>query len=340
MVGLKFTIGNIEAEPGENVSGFIKSKGLGMPDGTNNYWNIPVIIVRGVEEGPVFEVDGCMHGDEQEGAYTVLELARRLDPGTMRGVFVGVPVLNVPGFLTFGGVRGSLTDLMYVDMNRQFPGDPESMSQTRRAIHTFWTEIIKKCDYSVNLHGCMKKQIPRVVYNENMPETFEMAKAVAYNSDWIIAGKSEHTRLKENTVNWACTQEGIPNIFIESGSASRSYEALKASSDRVVNGIMNCMKRFGIVDGEVEKPDMWRKTEYYTHVRGRSAGIIYPEPCLRVEAFVNKDELLCRIVDFTGVEIDRVNAPHEGIILMEPNSVSVGPESSICLIGYPPRPIS
>ena len=156
MVGLKFTIGDIEAEPGEKVSGFIQSKGLGMPDGTNNYWNIPVIIVRGVEEGPVFEVDGCMHGDEQEGAYTVLELARSLDPRTMRGVFVGVPVLNVPGFLTFGGVRGSLTDLMYVDMNRQFPGDPESMSQTRRAIHTFWTEIIKKCDYTVNLHGCMK----------------------------------------------------------------------------------------------------------------------------------------------------------------------------------------
>ncbi len=50
---------------------------------------------------------------------------------------MGVPVLNVPGFLTHGGVRGSTTDLMYVDMNRQFPGDPDSMSPTRRAIPTF-----------------------------------------------------------------------------------------------------------------------------------------------------------------------------------------------------------
>lgn len=334
---MKFTIGDIVAEPGEKVSGFLPSEGLGMPDGSDNYWNIPVIIVNGAEEGPIFEVDGCMHGDEQEGAYTVLETVRRLDPETMRGVFVGVPVLNVPGFLTLGGVRGSMTDLMYVDMNRQFPGDPGSMSHTRRAIYTFWTEIIKKCDYAVNLHGCMKEQIPRVVYNEEMPETFEMAKAVAYNSDWIIASRSEHTKLKENTINWACTQEGIPNIFIESGSASRSYRALKASSDRVVNGIMNCMKRLGIIEGEIERPKRWRKTEYYTHVRGRSAGIIYPEPCLKVENMVKKGELLCRIVNFLGEEIDKVYAPHDGIVLMEPNSVSVGPESSICLLGYPPQ---
>ncbi len=104
-------------------------------------------------------------------------------------------------------------DQMYVDMNRQFPGDPGSMSHTRRAIHTFWEEIILKCDYTVNLHGCMKGQIPRVVYNEEMPGSFEMAEAIACNPEWIMASRSEHTRLREDTINRACTEKGIPNVF-------------------------------------------------------------------------------------------------------------------------------
>ena len=82
---------------------------------------------------------------------------------------------------------------------------------------------------------------------------------------------------------------------------------------------------------------MRRYTSYYTHVRGRSAGIIYPEPCLRIDNLVREEALLCRILDFTGKEIDRVHAPHDGIVLMEPNHVSVGPEAGICLLGYPPE---
>ena len=332
-----FRIGEIVAEPGAKAGGFMPSEGLGMPDGTGNFWNIPVVIVNGAEEGPVFEVDGCMHGDEQEGAYTVLELYRRLDPAELRGTFVGVPVLNVPGFLTFNGVRGSPTDQMYVDMNRQFPGQPDSMSHTRRAIHTFWNEIVVKCDYTVNLHGCMKAQIPRVVYNEDAPETLRMAEAIACSPDWIVASRSEHTRLREDTINRACTERGIPNVFIESGSRDRSHQAVMANVETIVEGIINCMTEVGMIEGEVKVPKERRHTSYYTHVRGKSAGIIYPEPCLRINSLVKKEDLLCRIVDFTGEEVDRVHAPHDGIVLMEPNSVSVGPEAGICLLGYTPE---
>ena len=332
-----FRIGEIVAEPGAKAGGFMPSEGLGMPDGTGNFWNIPVVIVNGAEEGPVFEVDGCMHGDEKEGAYTVLELYRRLDPAELRGTFVGVPVLNVPGFLTFNGVRGSPTDQMYVDMNRQFPGQPDSMSHTRRAIHTFWNEIVVKCDYTVNLHGCMKAQIPRVVYNEDAPETLRMAEAIACSPDWIVASRSEHTRLREDTINRACTERGIPNVFIESGSRDRSHQAVMADVEIIVEGIINCMIEVGMIEGEVKVPKERRHTSYYTHVRGKSAGIIYPKPCLRINSLVKKGDLLCRIVDFTGEEVDRVHAPHDGIVLMEPNSVSVGPEAGICLLGYTPE---
>ena len=267
----------------------------------------------------------------------MLELAKRIDPKKLKGTFIGIPVLNVPGFLTYQGTRGSITDLMYIDMNRQFPGDSDSMSHTRRAIHTFWNDVILKCDYTINLHGCLKPQVPRVVYNENVPASQEMAKAVAMTKEWIIASKSEHTRLEEHTINWACTNEGIPNIFIESGPESRSSEGLWKDVEVVVAGIMNCMRKLGMLEGEAKVPERWRITDYYTHVRGRGAGIIYPESCLKINTLVKKGDLLCTLVDFLGNEMDKIYAPHDGIVLMEPHHVSVSPEGGICLLGYPPR---
>jgi predicted deacylase len=331
-----FNVGEIKAEPGTKTSGFLPTKSLNMPDGSGSFWNIPVIIVNGTKPGPIFEVDGCIHGEEQEGAYIIHEIVSRISPDKLRGTFIGVPVLNVPGFLTFKGTRGSITDQMYIDMNRQFPGDPDSMSHTRRAVHTFWNEVILKCDYTVNLHGCMKAQVPRVVYNQDLPASLEMAKAVAMTEDWIIASKSEHTRLEEHTINWACTHKGIPNVFIESGPESRSYEGLRRDVDTVVKGILNCMTMFDMLEGEAKKPSRWRFTEYYTHVRGKGSGIIYPEECLKINTIVKKGDLLCTIMDFLGKEIDKVYAPHDGMVLMEPHSVSVGPESGICLLAYPP----
>ena len=332
-----FSIGEIKAEPGSKTSGFLHSENLLMPDGSRSFWNIPVIILNGTEPGPVLEVDGCIHGEEQEGAFTVLELAERIDPKELKGTVILVPVLNVPGFLAYGGTRGSTTGLMYVDMNRQFPGDPSSMSHTRRAVDTFWNTIIKKCDYTINLHGCLKPQVPRVVYNEELKASREMAKAVAMNDDWIIASRSEHTLLEEHTVNWACTKEGIPNIFIESGPVCRSTEGIKKDVEFIVSGIINFMRKIEMIPGDTHIPDKWRVTDYYTHVRARGAGIIRPEPRLKINNIVKKGELLCTLVDFLGDEMDRVYAPHDGIVLMEPHHVSVTPEGGICLLGYLPR---
>ena len=48
-----FSIGKITAEPGEVAKGFIPTLGLEMPDGTGNFWPIPVMIINGTDDGPV-----------------------------------------------------------------------------------------------------------------------------------------------------------------------------------------------------------------------------------------------------------------------------------------------
>ena len=42
-----FRIGEIIVEPGAKAGGFMPSLGLGMRDGTGNFWNIPVVFLNG-----------------------------------------------------------------------------------------------------------------------------------------------------------------------------------------------------------------------------------------------------------------------------------------------------
>lgn len=64
---MSYRIGAIDAMPGTKSSGFLPVEGLDMPDGSGNLWNIPVIIVNGIDKGPVFEVERvCMEKNSWE----------------------------------------------------------------------------------------------------------------------------------------------------------------------------------------------------------------------------------------------------------------------------------
>ena len=310
-----FSIGRIKVEPGQIVKGFLPTANLDMPDGTGNFWPIPVIVINGSNDGPVFEVDGAIHADEQMGTLTVLELAKRLDPNKINGAFIGVPVLNSKAFLS------KQRYYQNVNMNRVFPGDPYG-SATHRAVHTFWNEIMMKSDYTINLHGTSQVQVPRVVFSEHTPDmsekTLEMAKAVAYDPKWIIASKSEHTRLEHRTVNWACAQVSKPNVFLEYGPRSYMPEDIVDPLETSINGIFNCMKWAGVLDGRPITPKYWRMTSYYTNVRSSCSGIRYDQPCLKLNNMVNDRETLSVITDFLGNEIEKVLSPYDGIVLMLP----------------------
>lgn len=61
-------------------------------------FEIPVMIVNGAKPGPNLWVQGCIHGDEYDGAWAVVELVNSLDPAELSGAFIGMPALNIGGF--------------------------------------------------------------------------------------------------------------------------------------------------------------------------------------------------------------------------------------------------
>ena len=52
---------------------------------------IPLIIVNGIEDGPVLCVDAGVHGDEDDGQEAIRRVLADIDPATLRGTLVGIP---------------------------------------------------------------------------------------------------------------------------------------------------------------------------------------------------------------------------------------------------------
>lgn len=124
---------------------------LGVPQSTNSAgWAtvlIPIIVVKN-GEGPTALLFGGNHGDEYEGPVTLLNLARELEPGDLRGRIIMIPSLNLPAGMA--GTRLSPIDGM--NMNRAFPGSP-SGSLTSQIAHYVSSTLMPLADLVVDIHS-------------------------------------------------------------------------------------------------------------------------------------------------------------------------------------------
>ncbi|MCB1054275.1 MAG: succinylglutamate desuccinylase/aspartoacylase family protein, partial [Acidobacteria bacterium] len=64
---------------------------------TGAWLNLPVTVVHGRRPGPRVWVDAAIHGDELNGVEIIGRLQDILDPDTLRGAVLLVPVVNVFG---------------------------------------------------------------------------------------------------------------------------------------------------------------------------------------------------------------------------------------------------
>src|SRR5690606_3567346 len=59
---------------------------------------VPVLIAHGRQAGPRLCLTAAIHGDELNGIEMVRRLMYQLDPATMSGTVIGIPIVNLDGF--------------------------------------------------------------------------------------------------------------------------------------------------------------------------------------------------------------------------------------------------
>jgi uncharacterized protein len=61
--------------------------------------NLPITVVNGAGDGARLWLSATLHGDELNGMEIIRRVIERLDPLTMKGLLIAVPIVNVFGFI-------------------------------------------------------------------------------------------------------------------------------------------------------------------------------------------------------------------------------------------------
>ena len=262
--------------------------------------DLPIRVVHGREEGPTIWVNAAIHGDEAVGVEVVRQVLAELDPRTLRGTLIAIPIVNVLGFMT--GSR-YLPDRR--DLNRSFPGSARG-SLAGRIAHLMMTEVVAKGSVGIDLHtgSDRRTNLPQIRTDLEDPETRRLAEAFA-------APVMMHARLRDGSLRHAAREEGAKVLLYEAGEAWRMDSWAIDAGVRGVRRVLAALEMTEPVEEEPPTPSLesWRSG----WVRARGTGMLHLEAELGQR--VEKGERLGGLFDSFGKRVRLVHADRDGIVV-------------------------
>jgi hypothetical protein len=192
-----FVIGGLSVKPGER-------RLVDLPISKLSYHApvaLPVHVLHGSQPGPTMFVCAAIHGDELNGVEIIRRLLRTLDPKSIGGTLLCVPVVNVFGFISRSRYLPDRRDL-----NRSFPGSATG-SLAARLAHLFLSELVKRSQIGIDLHTAAIHRINlpqvRCVFRKR-PRCLELG--VAFGAEVMLESRSAPARCARPRARRASTR--------------------------------------------------------------------------------------------------------------------------------------
>ncbi|MGL1932301.1 MAG: succinylglutamate desuccinylase/aspartoacylase family protein [Desulfotalea sp.] len=278
----------------------------------------PIIVINGTKPGPVLAITAAIHGDELNGIEIIRQVMHELDPATLKGTIVGIPVVNLEGFYRKERYIGDRKDL-----NRYFPGNPNG-SHPSRVAHAIFTDIITHCDMVIDLHTGS-------FYRENLPQlrvdlTVDQVADLATKFGAVTALQSV---APSGSLRGAATEAGIPAIVMEIGGP------LSLEIDKVEVGVKS-LRTFLQSVGMIDKITFWPTPQpvFYGSewVRADAGGILINKVALGDS--VKKDDILAEINNPITNTSHVVYSPVDGTVLGRAQNQFVSPGFALFHMGH------
>ena len=319
-----FTVGELTAQRGEQLSGFIK-----VPAGTDEGSEIPLTITHGVNDGPVLALIAGIHGYEYPPITALQSVRAQLDPTTLSGTIIMVHIANMPSFMGrtvyYGPVDGK-------NLNRTFPGDPEG-SLSQRIAHLLTTEVIDRADYLVDLHaGDGNEPLRPYVY---MPVTGDAAfdakiegLAVAFGLDHIVMDTGPQSASGPSLfTDQTAIERGIPAITTETGQSGSNDPYWVGLAEW---GIWNVLRHLNMIaEEEVANTGITWLSDY-TVIKSPQSGIF--RAVTREGYAVAVGANLGVLFDFFGNELTTIRAHFPGVVNYVISTPPVGEGEPVAMI--------
>jgi predicted deacylase len=271
---------------------------------------LPLLIARGVPDGPRVAILGGVHGDEYEGIAAASAIWHDLDPDALRGTVRIVSVSNPPAFEA--GTRTSPIDGL--NLARIFPGRKDG-SATERIAHTLAESIIRTSDFLIDLHSAgqhyaMPLLAGAYAATDDLGARCEAA-ALAFGAPVYWA----HPDIAPGRSLSVALEAGVPNLYVECGGGGRVRPSdLRAYRE----GVRRVLAHLGALSPEPPSPA--------PRLRLRSSGdtdtwLAVSKPGILVERVAPLDcvragQPLGQVFDERGNLLETLAAPTDGIVIM------------------------
>lgn len=271
-----------------------------ITDGFNNPVCIPVMVAKGMGDGPAVGITAAVHGNELNGLPVIQRLFNEIDPNELNGTIIGVPVVNVPGY-----VRGTRRFNDNVDLNHIMPGTPDGNISQVYAFR-FVDRLVKHFDYLLDLHTASFGRSNSYYLRADMSIPIVKELAMLHNADIIV-----HNPPSDGTLRGAAGAMGIPAITLEVGNPNTFQKRMIRSG---VDGIHNVLSHLNMIDDEIiviEKQTVVCGSSYWLYTDMGGLLTVHVE----LRDIVKQGELLASLRDVFGNKVKEYFAPEDGIVI-------------------------
>ena len=273
--------------------------------------SLPVLVARGAEAGKTLVVTAGVHGDEYEGIEAIYRVFDALDVRRMRGAFLAVPVVNLPGF--WQGVRSNPIDSL--NLARVFPGSPDG-SATERLAWQLLQRVLRHASLYIDLHSAGRNyhMLTLCGYCTAGSQAI-VAEPAARSSGMPVVWA--HPSVGPGRTISATLDLGIPSLYTEAYGGGHARVEEIAEYTRC---LANLLAFLGIADIPAPAPPD-RKTLFLSG----SGDLDFAVNCIRGGFFVPsaalgehlaKGRALGTIRDLSGKIVEEVVSPEDGFVVI------------------------
>lgn len=286
---------------------------------------LPVVVARGVHDGPVLGLTAAVHGNELNGIPVIQSFFAELDVSRLRGVVMGVLVINVPGLLR---EQREFNDGQ--DLNRIAPGRPDG-NTSQVFVHRVVDRVLSKLEFHVDLHTASFGRVNSHYVRADMRKETVARMARLQNAQIIVDNAATDT-----TLRGAANGLGISSITVELRDPNVFQDAVVEDT---LTGIRNVVHDLGMTEGPLLCP-MKRTVlcddSYWMYTDEGGILRVFPKVAQRVE----KGELLAEVSSIFGDVTRRYVSPEPAIVIGKSVNPLNQTGSRIVHLGRNPREIA
>ncbi|KAI8393809.1 uncharacterized protein BYT42DRAFT_19392 [Radiomyces spectabilis] len=276
-----------------------------MTQGLGEWIRVPVIVLRGEEDGPVVGITAAVHGNELNGVPCIHRVVSEIDVQKLKGTVVAVPCVNVAGYLKF---RREFADGR--DLNRMFPGKEDGFA-SQVYCYQLMHKIIAQLQYLVDLHTASFGRVNSYYVRADMNDPASAMLAKLQQPQIVL-----HNSGQDGTLRSAASARGIKAITVEIGNPQLFQNQYVQWA---FQGVMHLLDYLHMYPLENAGKDMMIgpantllcSSGFWIYTKVGGVLEVYPG----VNTIVSKGDLIGRIKNMFGNVVDEYFSPCTGIVI-------------------------